>query len=90
MQSPLQNWIARRMLIKQHLASVDAAWEGLYFDKCVVIASFFLTAPIFEYCWSQSEMASYVPRYNVLASASHAERMKNEIPEIRKYRAHRK
>jgi hypothetical protein len=42
MQSPLQNWIARRTLIKQHLACLDTVGEGLYFDKSVVIASFFL------------------------------------------------
>jgi len=33
MQSPLQKWIARRTLIKQHLESLDTACDGLYFDK---------------------------------------------------------
>jgi len=33
MQSPLQKWIARLTLIRQHIESIDTACEGLYFDN---------------------------------------------------------
>jgi len=33
MQSPLQKWIARLTLIRQHIESTDPACEGLYFDN---------------------------------------------------------